>query len=175
MKISRTVRTLVVAMTCFGFLSADVARAAGPAIAKVRDVALQSAGVLHGQVVDAQVAPQAQAGGCRPERQSASVAQTDAAGRFTLANMSGGVYELQTASNTDVYRLWRRARLRPLLRTACCWWTTRTSCSANSGTVLWAGWPIHGSWPVSWPLQSPFRWRWQMMMMMTRVERDFLR
>ena len=35
-----------------------------------------------------------------------SVAQTDAAGRFTLANMSGGVYELQTASNTDVYRLW---------------------------------------------------------------------
>ena len=54
MRISRTVRTIVVAMTCFGFLSADVARAAGPAIAKVRDVALQSAGVLHGQVVDAQ-------------------------------------------------------------------------------------------------------------------------
>ena len=107
MRISRTVRAIVVAMTCFGFLSADVARAAGPAIAKVRDVALQSAGVLHGQVVDAQGAPQAQAQVAAVQNgKTLSVAQTDAAGRFTLANMSGGVYELQTASNTDVYRLW---------------------------------------------------------------------
>lgn len=107
MRISRTVRAAVVAMTCFGFLSADVARAAGPAIAKVRDVALQSAGVLHGQVVDAQGVPQAQAEVVAVQNgKTLAVAQTDAAGHFALADMSGGVYELQTASNTDVYRLW---------------------------------------------------------------------
>jgi len=100
-------RAIVVAMTCFGFLSADVARAAGPALAQVRDVALQSAGVLQGQVVDAQGAPQAKAQVAAVQNGKAvAVAQTDAAGRFTLASMSGGVYELQTASNTDVYRLW---------------------------------------------------------------------
>ena len=33
-------------------------------------------------------------------------AQTDQAGQFALANMSGGVYELQTPASSGVYRLW---------------------------------------------------------------------
>lgn len=107
MKVSKTMRAVVAVLTCCGFLSADVLRAAGPAAVRVRDVALQTAGVLQGQVVDTRGTPQAGAHvAAVRDGQTLGVAETDAAGHFALANMPGGVYELQTASNTDVYRLW---------------------------------------------------------------------
>jgi hypothetical protein len=107
MKVSKLMHGCIVALTCFGFLSADLARAAGPAVAKIRDVALQSAGVLQGQVVDQQGVPQAGKQVAAVQSGKAiSVAKTDEAGRFTMASLPGGVYELQTASNSEVCRLW---------------------------------------------------------------------
>ena len=109
MKMSKLVRGTVVALTCFGLLNAQLVCAAGPAIAKaaVRDVALQSPGVLHGQLVNAQGAPQAGAEvAAVQEGNAVAVARTDQAGRFMLANLSGGVYELRTQTASGVYRLW---------------------------------------------------------------------
>ena len=107
MKVSKMIRVCIVALTCFGFLSADLARAAGPAVVKVRDVALQSAGVLKGQVVNQQGAPQTGTQVAAVQNgQTLAVANTDQAGRFEMANLSGGVYELRTAANSEVYRFW---------------------------------------------------------------------
>ena len=109
MRQSKLLRRAVVALTCLGLLNAQLVCAAGPAVGKVvvRDVALQSSGVLHGQLLDAQGAPQAgaevtaiQAG------KTVAVARTDRAGRFLLADLSGGVYELRAPAASGVYRLW---------------------------------------------------------------------
>jgi len=89
-------------------MTAQVARAAGPAMAKaVRDVALQSSGVLQGQILDTQGTPQ---GGVEvaavQHGQALAVTRTDADGRFTMASLRGGVYELQTSTSSEVVRLW---------------------------------------------------------------------
>lgn len=107
MKVSKLMHGCIVALTCFGFLTADLARAAAPAVTRVGDVALQAAGVLQGQVLDAQGAPQAgkQVSAVQNGKTTAT-AVTDASGRFVMSNLSGGVCEFQTDSNRDVYRLW---------------------------------------------------------------------
>ncbi|MHB8863509.1 MAG: hypothetical protein ACYC6N_13995 [Pirellulaceae bacterium] len=107
MKFSKTIHVAVVALTCLGSVSADLARAAAPAGVKIRDVSLQSAGVLRGEVVNAQGAPRAELQVAAIQNgQIIAVAPTDQAGRFELAKMTAGVYELQTAGSSDVYRLW---------------------------------------------------------------------
>jgi hypothetical protein len=107
MKVSKLMHGCIVALTCFGFLSADLARAAAPAVAKVGDVALQAAGAVQGQVLDAQGAPLAgkQVAAVQNGKIMAT-AVTDSSGRFAMNNLSGGVCEFQTETNRDVYRLW---------------------------------------------------------------------
>ncbi|MHB8974595.1 MAG: hypothetical protein ACYC3X_16825 [Pirellulaceae bacterium] len=107
MKASKVMHVAVVALTCLSSVSADLARAAGPAGTKIRDVSLQSAGVLRGEVVNAQGVPRGDMQVTAVQNgQALAVAQTDPAGRFQLVRMTAGVYELQTAGSSDVYRLW---------------------------------------------------------------------
>jgi hypothetical protein len=107
MRTSKTMHVVVVALTCLGSVPADLARAAGPASVKIRDVSLQSAGVLRGEVVNTQGVPRANMQVTAVQSgQAFAVAQTNQAGRFELVRMTAGVYELQTAGSSDVYRLW---------------------------------------------------------------------
>lgn len=109
MKIPKILRGTVVMVTCLGLLNAQVVCASGPAMANagVRDVALRAAGTLEGQVVDVQGAPQAGAPvTALQEGRAVAATRTDQAGRFVLANLSGGVYELRAPSASGVYRVW---------------------------------------------------------------------
>ena len=118
MKLSKFLRGCVMVATCTGMLSAQLAQAAGnPAVTpvaqaaaarpKVQDVALQDRGVFSGAVVDQNGA----ARGSVPvtiSKQGEVVAQTetDAAGRFSVQGLTGGVYEVKTPVGSGVYRLW---------------------------------------------------------------------
>jgi hypothetical protein len=107
MRVSRTIRGIIVTLSCAGLLIAQVGSAAAPAVKHVRDVALQSAGVLHGQVVDQQGQPQlGMAVAAVQNGKTVATSQTGQDGQFVMANLSGGVYELQTAASNGVYRLW---------------------------------------------------------------------
>src|SRR6185436_11225285 len=96
MKLSRLLRGCVVAATCSGLMSAQIAHAAGPqAMApaasapadqpRIQDVALQEQGVFTGTVVDQQGAPRA-AIPVAIIRQGKVVAQaeTNAVGQFSV-------------------------------------------------------------------------------------------
>ena len=88
----------VVALTCLSSVSADLARAAGPAGVKIRDVSLQSAGVLRGEVVNAQGVPRADMQVTAVQNgQAFAVAQTDPAGRFAVGPDDG--WRLRTADS----------------------------------------------------------------------------
>ena len=75
----------------------------------IRDVALQTGGVMHGQVVDAQGNPCDQVA-VRVVRTSdptpLAVVQTDSQGRFAVSGLSGGVYRVETPAGAAMYRLW---------------------------------------------------------------------
>jgi len=104
MKLAEFIRGTVVSMTCVGLLTAQVAQAAIPV---VRDIALQPSGTLQGQVLDTQGAPQAGVPvAVAQDGQVIATAKTDQQGRFQLADLRAGVYELQTPMGSSVYRLW---------------------------------------------------------------------
>jgi hypothetical protein len=104
MKLARLIRGTVVTMTCLSMLTVQFAQAAQPV---VRDVALRSSGVLQGQVLDTQGAPQAGLQVTLAQHGKAiAVANTGIDGRFQMANLSAGVYEMQTPMGSNVYRLW---------------------------------------------------------------------
>ncbi|MCG8450893.1 MAG: carboxypeptidase-like regulatory domain-containing protein [Pirellulales bacterium] len=94
-----------VVLSCLGMLIAPMAQAAP--VAAPRDVALQNGGVLVGLIVDAQGVPVAKSPvSVRLAGKEAARGVTDQAGRFAVANLKGGVYELTTAGHVGVYRLW---------------------------------------------------------------------
>ena len=73
----------------------------------VRDIALLDGGVLRGQVVDAAGAAQANTK-VAIARQDAVVATltTNADGRFEVAGLSGGVYQIISAHSGGAFRIW---------------------------------------------------------------------
>lgn len=88
------------------------AAAAGQAAAvetsmAVQDVALQAGGVLQGQVLDVQGRP-VTATAVTVIQQGQVVRQThsDENGKFTVAGLKGGLYQVATAQGGAVYRLW---------------------------------------------------------------------
>lgn len=112
MKIKRF-RVLVVALSCVGMVTSPMAMASAAPVSAAqvaqapRDVSLHQGGVLVGQMLDAQgkaiagATVQVQAAG----KQVASV-QTDARGQFQVTGLRGGMHEVATAGQRDVYRLW---------------------------------------------------------------------
>ncbi|MEX0820346.1 MAG: carboxypeptidase-like regulatory domain-containing protein [Pirellulaceae bacterium] len=104
MKLGQSLRTLVVTLACAGFLAGQTVQAASPII---RDVALQPGGVLNGQVLDEQAVAQGQAKIAVVHKgKPLTVTETDAAGRFVLAGLEPGVYELHLAQGGGAYRVW---------------------------------------------------------------------
>lgn len=103
MKITRTLKSLVVALSCVGLLSGQLAQAASP----IQDVALQPGGRLVGQVVDEQARPQAATRlAVVADGEAVAVATTDQDGRFEVQGLKAGVYVIQTADTGRVYRAW---------------------------------------------------------------------
>ncbi len=93
-----------VALACLGMFVGQIARAAQPL---VNDVALAHGGVLKGKIVDRQGVAQMGV----PVRliqgtEVVASAQTDAQGEFVVADLRGGVYQIQTDNSAGVYRLW---------------------------------------------------------------------
>ena len=119
MRIMTNSRSGAVALACFVAMAPCVVSAAeqldasGQAsrqaaqTAVARDVSLMDHGTLHGQVVDVHGAP---AGGAQiTVRQGEHVVvsvQADASGRFSIRDLQGGVYQLQTDQGGGLYRLW---------------------------------------------------------------------
>ncbi len=92
-------------LSCMGMLAPP--SLAAVAEAAVRDVALHEGGVLLGQVVDAQGAAKVAVpvSVVLTGKEIARV-KTDAAGKFAVPNLRGGVYEINSAGHRGVYRLW---------------------------------------------------------------------
>ncbi len=103
---SRILNITAAALSCVGMLISPVAMAASP-VAAPRDVALHDGGTLLGQIVDAQgvavaMAPVSlQKGGKEVAR-----TQSDRSGKFTVSGLQGGVYQIASADQQGVYRLW---------------------------------------------------------------------
>jgi len=80
-------------------------------------VALRPGGVLQGQVVDPQGVP---AAGTRVvlarEGKPLATTQTDDQGRFGFSGLKGGLYQLATAQNGGMYRLWATGTAPPAAR-----------------------------------------------------------
>lgn len=74
---------------------------------RIIDVALQDGGLLLGQVVtpDGMPVPNA-AVTVDTGEQVLGTAKTDAQGRFAFRGLKGGVYRLNAANGTGMYRLW---------------------------------------------------------------------
>jgi hypothetical protein len=111
-----------VALACLGMFVGQIARAAQPL---VTDVALGHGGVLVGKVVDRQGAAQAGVA-VRVAQQGEVVAtvETNGQGEFQVADLRGGVYQIETSQGVGVYRLWAEQTAPP---------------SANDGVLIVSG------------------------------------
>jgi len=114
MKLVAIVRGTLVALASIGVLlpqlalGADTFQPSQSALnTAVRDVALQTDGLLKGQVLDMQGAP-VPGIPVVVVRQGKPIAttKTGADGSFSVAGLSGGVYQIVTAQGGAVYRLW---------------------------------------------------------------------
>lgn len=104
MKLVRSLKTLGVLLACTGLLAGQAAQAARPII---RDIALQPGGVLNGQVLNEQAVAQGQAQiAVVYQGKPLTVTETDKEGRFLLAGLEPGVYELHLAQGGGAFRVW---------------------------------------------------------------------
>lgn len=104
MKLVRTLKNFTVMLACAGLLAGQTLQAAGPVIG---DIALQPGGVLNGQVLNEQAVVQGQAKVAVVYKgKPLTVTETDKEGRFVLAGLEPGVYELHLAQGGGVFRVW---------------------------------------------------------------------
>ena len=115
MKFSRLVCGYLVAFASIGVAFPQLAFAAnGDRVAsetevkvQTRDVALTADGKLRGQVVNQQGVVQAKMPVVLSQRgQPVAAVRTDDAGKFELAQLRGGVYQLHTTGGVGSYRVW---------------------------------------------------------------------
>ena len=140
------------------------------AVAPVRDVALSTRGNLQGKVVDSSgkplVASQVQ---LRQNGKVAGQAATDVTGKFTVAGVRPGLYEVATDNVTGVYRVWssqsvrRRRSMACYSSTARMWYALREE---TGPTYCWS--PVWSSQPACWAASSATTSR----MMTTPAERS---
>ena len=104
MKLIRSLKTFAVLLACTGLLVGQTAQAAKPLI---RDIALQPGGVLNGQVLNEQAVAQSNSKvAVVYQGKPLTVLETDGEGRFVLAGLEPGVYELHLAQGGGAYRVW---------------------------------------------------------------------
>lgn len=103
---SKILRVILASLSCIGMLMPQVAFAV-PSVTRPSDIALHDNDTIHGQVVDAQGAALAKelVTIYRGEEEIAQT-QTDSTGKFSVAGMKGGVYQVAAAGHQGVYRLW---------------------------------------------------------------------
>lgn len=119
-----------------------------PATTTVRDVALQAGGVLEGQVLDTQGQPVANAAvravGLGTRAEQVRTAQADAAGRFQIAGLSGGVYRLETAQGLVICRLWAPNTSPPAAESSVLLVHGGETVRGNLSSIGWLGWTLIG-------------------------------
>lgn len=115
MKFSRCLCHCLVALATTGIAfpqivgAANLGKTASAAQFKIqaRDVVLGTDGKLCGQVVNQQGVPQVATPVVLSQGdQIVGIAETDEAGRFELAQVRGGIYQLHTAGGVGNYRVW---------------------------------------------------------------------
>jgi hypothetical protein len=113
MALTKQIRSALVMLACSGMLATPLVRAAQPGASPVRsesparDVALQAAGTLHGQVVDPQGVGRAHVDvAVNKLNQPPVVVTTDAQGRFAVEGLSAGIYQVQTDNCEAAFRVW---------------------------------------------------------------------
>ena len=142
---ARILRRAAVCLATLGLLAPPkFLLAAGPATpergglaapaAQVADVALSPGGMLHGQIVDSSGAGVAGVLiSVRQQNQVVAQATSDATGRFEVAGMPGGMFQLTTEHGQGSYRLWARQLRRRMPGRRRCWFTTpRWSAASRS-------------------------------------------
>jgi hypothetical protein len=103
---------MLVASASLGMILPPIAFAAPtqlarPATSAVRDVALHDGGSLTGQVLDAAGTPVAStAVAVLDQGRAVASTQTSEDGRFAIAGVKAGVYEVATSNGVTVCRLW---------------------------------------------------------------------
>jgi hypothetical protein len=109
MRKGRAIRAAVLSLATLGICLPQPAMAIGPEVKPlVTDVALADGGLLRGQVIN----PQSGAGAAnlpvtlRVQDQIVATATTDAAGRFAVQRLRGGVHQIIAGENQAVYRFW---------------------------------------------------------------------
>jgi hypothetical protein len=131
MRLMRLLRGSVVAAASLGLFVPQMDYAANPGTASpsgtpgireaapVQDVALQPNGVLRGQVLDGQGRPVAN-GAVVVAQQGQLVTRTltDEQGRFAVAGLRGGLYQVVTAQGGGVYRVWTAEAAPPVAKSA---------------------------------------------------------
>lgn len=117
MKWRRLVAGPAISLACLGILIppplAHAAAEAAPAVSTGGvnlaggDVALAAGGVLRGQVVDVHGSPVQQAPvSVRHVLGEVRATVTDGSGRFEIAGLRGGTYQIVAGSSAGVFRLW---------------------------------------------------------------------
>ncbi len=113
MRFLRCLRAGLVTLSLFGLTlpqasAAEPGRLTGMMMPPtVRDISLNSRGVLHGLVYDRQAQPRAEiAVGLRHDGRLIGQATTDANGRFQFAGLRGGTYHVVTIDSSVVCRVW---------------------------------------------------------------------
>ncbi len=110
MKVMKFLRGAALALATAGMLAPQAAMAAAPVESAqpiLTDVALQSGGILLGQVVDKQGIPQANSE-VLVSHEGIEIARvrTDDEGQFRVSGLRGGVHGVQTAEGANAYRFW---------------------------------------------------------------------
>ena len=110
---------IAICVTLAGLCFSQASAATSPASSAtgVADVALRDGGVLHGQLLDPQGRPVANA----PVRlmngeQELAETRTDAQGAFAFRGLRGGVYQVAGAGGAGIYRLWAPGTAPPSAR-----------------------------------------------------------
>lgn len=76
-------------------------------ISQVLDVALDAAGILHGQVTDQHGAPLARVNvTVTQQQQQVGATTTDSNGWFGVGGLRGGVYQIEAAQSQATWRVW---------------------------------------------------------------------
>jgi hypothetical protein len=155
--------TLVLAwIACAGMIS-PISVFGGQPVApqqtRIQDVALNS-GTFAGQVVDHQGAAIAGAAVTVGQPGAAAVSTvTDASGRFEVANLAGGVYQITAADTISVCRIWAENSAPPVatdgLLVVSNSHVVRGQCNTcNTGGGYVAGAPVEGGYVVNGPMQG---------------------
>jgi len=173
MRLMKLLRGSVVAAASLGLFVPQMACAANPGsaplggtpvmgqAAPVQDVALQPDGILRGQVLDGQGRPVAN-GTVVVAQQGKLVTRTltDEQGRFAVAGLRGGLYQVVTAQGGGVYRVWTAEAAPPVAKNAALIVNDETivrGMQDGSRAACSAFWATPGSWGRSWQRRLPSR------------------